>query len=118
MTESATIGATSVGTLGSRQFQGLFSVIPFKFLVTEASIADADQSAGDVAVPGAVLGDFVMVECPVDLVDGTIHAQVTAADVVTIIVSNDTGSAITALSGGVTFKGVILRPSENVFAQL
>ena len=119
MTEAATISATSVGVKGAKQFQGLFSVIPFKSNIVEASIASAATSEGDIAVPGAEVGDLVIVTLVGDNVGLGVSAFVTAADVVTIRVSNLTGGASTTLAtAGLPVKGVVLKPSENVFAQL
>lgn len=112
MSESTTVGTTKVATSGARQFQDVFaSVIPFTVLLTEASIATgaAGLSSGDITVPGAALGDFVLMSPGADIVDGIVAATVTAADKVTVTLANLSGSAITALSSGVTFSGVVLK---------
>ena len=107
--EATTISATDLGRNGKRQFQDLFgSVIPFKFTATEASIASGAVSAGDITVTGAALGDFVMVAPKSDIADLVVDAQVTAANTVTITLANNTGGAVTALSGGFVFNGVVL----------
>ena len=110
MTESATIASTSASPSGGRQFQGVFSAaIPFKTTITEASIATGAVSAGDITVTGAALGDFVLMAAKTDPVDLLVSAQVTAANTVTVTLANVTGGAVTALSGGVVFNGVVLK---------
>ena len=113
MTEAATIASTDARPRSGRTFRAVFSeAIPFTTSVTEASIATGAVSAGDVTVPGAALGDFVLVSAEVDLVDLVISASVTAADTVTLSIVNVTGGAVTALSAGVTFNGVVLKASD------
>lgn len=114
--EATTIANTNAGRSDARQFQDVFSaVIPFTFTATEASIATGAVSAGDITVTGAALGDFVMVSPKSDIADLTVDAEVTAANTVTVTLSNLTGGAITALSGGFTFNGVVLKAGP-VFA--
>ena len=59
-----------------------------------ASIADAASLGTTVAVPGAKLGDFAMVSCSLDVVDLSLTADVTAANVVTFVLNNNTGGAV------------------------
>lgn len=107
--EATTISATKLGRSQKRQFQDVFQhVIPFSFVATEASIASGAVSAGDITVTGAALGDFVLLAPKSDISDLSVDAQVTAANTVTITLSNNTGGAVTALSGGYTFNGVVL----------
>jgi len=54
----------------------------------------ASHVSTDVTVLGAELGDFVLVSSSIDLVDTQIDASVTAADVVTVIVTNQTAGAV------------------------
>jgi len=63
------------------------------------SIADGDELAEDVAVVGAVFGDFALASMSIDVTDLIITASVTAANVVTVILSNNTGGAINLGSG-------------------
>lgn len=108
--EAATIGTTAVSRSQSQQFRGVFSdAIVFTAVVTEASIASGAVSAGDITVPGAALGDFVMLASKSDIADLVVTAQVTAANTVTITLANNTGGAVTAMSGGFTFNGVVLK---------
>lgn len=104
------------GVTGARQFQGLFSVIPFKFSADDDSLPAQTASQADIAVPGAALGDFVLVACAVDLVNLSLSAWVSAANVVTVQVENVEGTdASTALAANPAFKGVVLKPNANVF---
>ena len=108
--EATSISATDARTQSPRQFQDVFSaVIPFTFTATEASIASAAASVGNVTVPGAALGDFVLVASETDVADVAITAQVTAANTVTFEFLNLTGGAITAFSGGIKINGVVLK---------
>jgi hypothetical protein len=63
------------------------------------SIADGDEEALEVTVPGAALGDFVLSSLSVDIIDGVLRGAVTAADTVTLIIANNTGGAIDIASG-------------------
>lgn len=115
--EATTIANTLVGSEQRRMFQHAFSaVIPFTFTATEATIASGACSAGDVTVTGAALGDFVLVAPEGDVADLVVNATVTAADTVTLVLSNNTGGAVTALSGGFTVNGVVLKASDALFS--
>ena len=70
------------------------------------SIADGDELAEEVAVVGAVFGDFALASMSIDVTDLIITASVTAANVVTVILSNNTGGAIN-LGSGTLFARVI-----------
>ena len=107
----------SVANKNSRQFRGLFGEsIPFKATVDFASSAAGTGSAVDVAVPGAALGDFVMVAAGIDVADTQLHANVTAADVVTVMIQANTLSGTEDLASQ-TITGVVLKPGD-VFASL
>lgn len=58
------------------------------------NLVDAAGESKDVAVTGAALGDFALCSIGVDIVDMTISAQVTAADVVTVRIQNESGGAV------------------------
>ena len=118
MTEAATIATITRGIQGPRQFQGVFDLIPFKFNLDEDSIASAAASAGNVAVPGAALGDFVLVTPEVDAVDTQVSASVTAADVVTVVINNLTGAASTAFAANPSFTGLVLKVKANTYDDL
>lgn len=113
MTEAATIASTNAARSQARQFRDLFTaVIPFSLTLTEASIASAATSSGDVTVTGAALGDFVLVASETDPVDAVFVGQVTAANTVTVSVLNLTGGAVTAFSGGVKVNGLVLKTGD------
>jgi len=99
------------------QFQGIFDVIPFKFTFEDDSILDGDEYALDAAVPGAALGDFVLVTPNADAADLIMVAYVTAADVVTVSLVNVTGGTLTTFATGIVCNGVILKP-KGVFDSL
>ena len=96
-----------------RQFQALFSeCIPFSFVGTDATIAAQVAGQCDVDVPGAALGDFVLVNVAKDNNAQLVTAAVTAANVVTVTTFNVEGTdADTSFSTGPTFYGVVLKKS-------
>ena len=96
---------------GPAQFGGLFrDAIPFSALLTDATLAAQVAGQCDLSVPGAVVGDFVMIALGGDNAAQTIYAQVTAADTVTVTTFNVEGTdADTSLSAGVTLYGVVLK---------
>lgn len=63
------------------------------------SIADGDEQAVEVSIPGAQLGDFALASHSLDVTDLMVTGSVTAADTVTVIVANNTGGAIDIASG-------------------
>lgn len=96
---------------GPAQFQGLFDgAIPFSALLTDASLAAQVAGQCDISVPGAEVGDFVLIALGGDNAAQTVYAQVTAADTVTVTTFNVEGTdADTSLSAGVTLYGVVLK---------
>lgn len=63
------------------------------------AIADnAHVDSKDITVPGAAVGDFVIASMGVDLVDLNMTAYVSAADTVTITLSNNTGGSVNLAS--------------------
>ena len=104
------------GSKGPRQFQGLFDIIPFKFSGDDDSLPAQTASQCDIDVAGAELGDFVLVACAVDLVNLSLSAWVSAANVVTVQIENVEGTdASTAIAANPAFKGVVLKPKSNIF---
>ena len=102
----------SVAAKNSRQFRGVFAEsIPFKATVDFASAAAGTGSAVDVAVPGASLGDFVIVSAGIDVADTQLHANVTAADTVTVMSQSNTLSG-TVDHASQTITGIILKPGD------
>ena len=68
------------------------------------SISDGDEAAEEVTVTGAALGDYALATMSIDVTDLVITASVTAANTVTVILSNETGGAIDLGSGTLTVK--------------
>jgi len=58
------------------------------------AIADGDEEAKEVTVTGAAVGDYAIASLSIDISDLVLDAQVTAANVVTCILANNTGGAI------------------------
>jgi hypothetical protein len=116
--EAATNGVTiAEGGLQSRQFQGLFKIIPFTFSFEEDSIANLSSSSKDMTVVGAALGDFVLLAPSIDLVSVNMFGWVASAGVVTIMVQNlEEVDANITLATIATHNGLILRPNANVLA--
>lgn len=99
---------------GSKQFQGAFSEL---WLCTETTLDFAAAATGsgtfasvDLTVPGVALGDVVFgVSVGVDTVDAVIGGAVTAANVVTLTLLNNTAGAVDLAS--TTGKFMVGRPS-------
>ena len=109
--EAATAAVIGVNAgLNPRQFQDLFTVIPFTFTFDENSIASGAASAGDVTVTGAALGDFVMIAPRFDIVDIVLSAFVQSADTVTIIAEEVGLGTNTTLNANATYNGLVLQP--------
>ena len=111
------ITAVSAGTLGPRQFQGLFNIIPFKLTFEDDTIAtDSIYSGGAlVNVPGAKLGDFVMIACTEDSRECHFIGSVQAADQIEVTLVNDTSGTVTNFASGVVINGLVLSPKANIF---
>jgi hypothetical protein len=92
---------------GREQLGGVFSNIwVAKGTIDFAEISDGDEAADTIAVPGVALGDVVIgVSASVDVADLQVTADVTAANEVTVTVSNSTGGAVNLASA--VFKVVI-----------
>lgn len=113
--EAATNGAiiTNAG-LFRRQFQDLFTCLPFTFSFEEDSIGAEDSSSVDITVTGANLGDFVLIAPTIDLVSVQMFGWVQAADTVTIMVQNlETADANTTLATIQTHNGLLLQPQST-----
>lgn len=99
---------------GSKQFQGAFSDL-WAVKVTALDFGNAATGSGtfasvDVAVPGVALGDIVMgIAVGVDTIDGIIVGAVTAANVVTLTLLNNSAGAIDLAS--TTGRFIVGRPS-------
>lgn len=110
--ETATNGViiSNAGT-GPRQFQDLFTVIPFTFSFEEDSIGAEDSSSKDIVVSGASLGDFVFIAPTIDLISLDMFGWVQSANTVTVMVQNlETADANTTLATIATHNGLVLKP--------
>ena len=98
-----------------RQFQAVFKeVIPFSFVGDDDSIAAQVAGQCDIAVPGAELGDFVLLVPGVDPAAQIMQAYVSAADVVTVTTFNVEGTdADTSFGSSPTFYGLVLKRNAN-----
>ena len=84
---------------GNKQFQGMFSEL---WLVRETALNFANAAVGsgtfasvDITVPGVAMGDVVFgVAVGVDTIDAVIGGAVTAANVVTLTLLNNSAGAI------------------------
>ncbi len=108
-------GLSAMTTLNERTYQwnALFDCIPFKVSIIDASILkDAVYAMGaTVAVVGAELGDFVLLAVELDNADLELFATVTAADAVTIVLSNNTGGTLTTFATTArVVNGLVLKP--------
>ena len=98
---------------GTQQFQGAFKEM---WAVTEtvnfgaAATGSGTFASVDVTVPNVALGDIVIgVSMGVDTVDGVVQGAVTAANVVTLTLLNNSAGAIDLAS--TTCKFVVGRPA-------
>ena len=98
---------------GKQQLQGIFNEM---WAVTETvDFANAATGSGtfasvDVTVPNVARGDIVIgVSMGVDTVDGVVQGAVTAANVVTLTLLNNSAGAINLAS--TTCKFIVGRPS-------
>ena len=98
---------------GNKQFQGMFSEM---WAVTEtvnfgnAAVGSGTFASVDVTVPNVALGDILLgVTVGVDTVDAVIGGAVTAANVVTLTLLNNSAGAVDLAS--TTCKFVVARPS-------
>lgn len=83
----------------------------FSETADQASIADAAVGANDVSAPGAVLGDACIASLGVDVVDLGLGCAITAADVATVTLDNNTGGAVDLAS--TTFRVFLLPKGPN-----
>ena len=59
-----------------------------------SGIGDGDEQAIGITVAGAELGDYCLASISVDIQDMVLRCQVTAADTVTLVLANNTGSEV------------------------
>ena len=72
-------------------------------------IANGAEEALEITVEGAALGDFVLSSLSIDLTDLSLSGAVTAADTVTLVLSNNSGGSIN-LGAAVAYCMVIKKP--------
>jgi len=89
------------------ELEEYFAQLPRPYLrATETkdwgSIADGDEEAEEITVTGAAPGDFARASFSLDVQDLELSAQVTAANTVTVTLSNNTGGGIDLGSGTIT----------------
>jgi len=79
----------------------------------DAAVGSGTFASADVTVPGAALGDFVLVSLGVDTVDAVVRGAVTAANVVTVTLLNNTAGAVNLAS--TTVRIAVLKPAAGTF---
>ena len=96
---------------GRLQFQDVFEVVGVgSFTVNFGNAATGSGTfagSGALSVPGAALGDFVLVGAAVDTVDAALVGHVTSAGVVEVTLLNNTAGAVDLASQ--TLRIVVLR---------
>lgn len=103
----------AAGRKGARQFQDLFEeVIPFSATVDPAAFVDDESQVGDITVPGAEVGDAVLIFGGVDMAESILTGYVRAADTVEWCLAH-VGGDVTNLASS-TWKGVVLKWNGNV----
>ena len=58
------------------------------------AIIDGNADSEEITVPGARMGDFALASLDQDVQDLQLTADVTAADTVTVVLSNSTGGSV------------------------
>lgn len=87
------------------QFNGIFKevfVYTGTFDPANAATGSGTFASADIAAVGVALGDVVMgISFDVDTIDSVLAAAVTAADVITVTLLNNTAGAVNLASGTV-----------------
>lgn len=114
---ATTATVTAVSTANAKQFQHLFDyVIAARVVLEEDSIASGASSAAVYTITGANPGDFVMAAIIDDAGDDIlVSAQVTAANEVTVIVTDGSAGANTALATAVNVNLIVLGVNDGLF---
>lgn len=98
------------------QFNGIFKdvfVYTGTFDPANAATGSGTFASTDVAAVGVALGDVVLgISFSVDTVDTVLAAAVTAADVITVTVLNNTAGAVNLASG--TLRVLVGRVDDQV----
>ena len=96
------------------QFQSLFdTVLTHKGTADIASLADGVGASQTFTVPGAALGDFVLVAGSVSFAGITVTGYVSAANTVTVRVQNESGGVVDLAS--MTWYLLVMRPAPSAF---
>jgi len=90
------------------QFQSLFDVYGAEVTHNFASLADGAGETLSISVPGAAIGDTVMVSAGVDISDMTLTAYVQAADTVEVRLQNESAGVLDLAS--TTIRVCVLSP--------
>ena len=90
------------------QFQSLFDVYGAEVTHDFGSLADGAGETLSISVPGAAIGDTVMVSAGVDISDMTLTAYVQAADTVEVRLQNESGGVLDLAS--TTVRVCVLSP--------
>jgi hypothetical protein len=99
-----------------RQFAAVFdNVITYQGTLDLGNAATGSGTfvSADVTVPGAALGDFVLVSLGLDTIDAVVAGAVTAANVVTVTLLNNTAGAVNLAS--TTARIAVLHPASTAF---
>lgn len=99
-----------------RQFQDVFSeVITGKVTINmgNAATGSGTFAVASQSVPGAALGDFVLVSPAIDVTDAAVVGNVTSANTVEFVLLNNTAGAVDLASA--TYYFAVLKPNPNVF---
>ncbi len=97
---------------GNKQFQGIFTDMwALTLTVDPASIGAGSEDTGTFTIPGVAVGDMVFCAPGVNpTIDGDIYAFVSAANTLTIRISNlNSGAALDLATA--TWKVLVGRPS-------
>lgn len=104
------------GTQRRAQFQSLFSVIPFRVAILDATLPAQTSSQVTTTVTGAELGDIVLLAVAHDQTGLILTGAVSAANTVKITAFNTEGTdANTVLSTARVVRGIVLKPSANIW---
>jgi hypothetical protein len=91
-----------------QQFRGVFNgVIEMEAVWDPASVGSNGQVEESVAVPGAELGDIVLISADLDLQELLLNGYVKAANVVDVVLHNTTAGAVDL--GAMNFHLVLLQ---------
>jgi hypothetical protein len=98
------------------QFQSVFSEVithTATLDLANAATGSGTFASSDVTVPGAALGDMVLLSLGVDTVDAVVAGAVTAANTVTVTLLNNTAGAVNLAS--TTVRIAVLKPATSAF---